>query len=103
MLIRAATALVLALLLAGCRSRGEETTITRDQFIDVIVQLRMADMDTDDPAVFAARRDSILREAGVTDSMLLAYARVHGGDVAHMAEVWDTISRRLIRADTIPR
>jgi hypothetical protein len=68
-----------------------------------MVQLRKADSDTDDPAVFGARRDSILREAGVTDSMLLAYARVHGGDVAHMAEVWDSIARRLVREDTIPR
>lgn len=94
---------MLVVVLAGCRSDAEEQTITREQFVDVIVDLRQADADADDPAEFATRRDEILREAGVTDSMLLAYARVHGGDVAHMAEVWDTISRRLIREDTIPR
>ena len=95
--------LAIAVLIAACGGGAEETTITREQFIDVIVQLRQADVDTDDPTEFAARREAILTEEGVTDSMLLAYARVHGGDISHMAEVWDSISRRLIREDTIPR
>lgn len=92
---------VLVALVAGCRRGPSEPTITRDQFVDVIVQLRQA--NADDPGVFEARKAEILGEAGVTDSMLLAYARIHGGDVAHMAEVWDTIARRLVRADTLPR
>jgi hypothetical protein len=89
--------------LAGCRSEPEQETITREQFVDVIVQLRQADAATDDPAEFEASKATILGDAGITDSMLIAYSRVHGSDIAFMAEVWDTIARRLVREDTIPR
>ena len=102
-LIRFIAVFATAALLAGCRNPPAEPTITRDQFVDVIVQLRQADSETDDAGVFDARKAEILGDAGVTDSMLLAYARVHGDDIALMAEVWDTIARRLVRADTLPR
>lgn len=100
---RVITALVLAGVWAGCRSEPEQVTITREQFVDVIVQLRQADAATDDPAEFEASKATILGDAGITDSMLIAYSRVHGSDIAFMAEVWDTIARRLVREDTIPR
>ena len=90
-------------MLAGCRSEPEQETITREQFVDVIVQLRQADAATDDPAEFEASKATILGDAGITDSMLIAYSRVHGNDIAFMAEVWDTIARRLVREDTLPR
>jgi hypothetical protein len=62
----------------------------RGAFIDVMIQLRQAELDAD-TAGFGARRDEILASAGVTDSMLVAFARVRGPDAAFMAAVWDSI------------
>jgi hypothetical protein len=96
----AAAAAVLTL--AACDAEPTEP-MTRAQFIDVMTELRKIDMDTDAPEEFDARRDSILREAGVTDSTLVDFARLHGRDIVYMAEVWDSIATRLAVEDTIMR
>lgn len=88
-------------LLVGCGDAPSEP-ISRDAFIDVIIALRQAADGVRDSAVFAARRDEILRAHGVSDSMLIQYVRRHSRDVQMMAEIWDTIDARLaVPSDTM--
>lgn len=75
---------------ASCGPEAPET-MDRGSFIDVMIELRQAELDTSDAEEFAARRDEILAGAGVTDSMLVAFARIHGPDADYMAAVWDSI------------
>lgn len=98
---RAALLAVLGLA-AACGTEPTEP-VTRSQFIEVMAALRAVDMATDGTAEFNARRDSILGAAALTDSALVDFARRHGDDVTYMAEVWDSIARRLAGADTIMR
>jgi hypothetical protein len=77
---------------AGACGPDEPTVMDRGAFIDVMIQLRQAELDAD-TAGFGARRDEILASAGVTDSMLVEFARVRGRDAAFMAEVWDSIDK----------
>lgn len=81
------TALLLA---ASCGPRAPEV-MDREAFIDVMVQLRRAELEAEGAAAFTARRDEILDAAGVTDSMLVAFSRAHGLDAEYMAAVWDSI------------
>lgn len=91
-----------ALLAAGCEAEPTEP-VTREQFIDVMTEIRRIDMDTDAAAEFDTRRDSILRESGVTDSALVDFARLHGREIGFMSEIWDSIAKRLASEDTVPR
>lgn len=97
------TSLFVALmLLPGCRADAGDALV-RDRYVDLMVALRELARDSDVPEEFYVRKDSVLRAAGVTDSMLVAYARRHGRDVAYMAAVWDSVAQRLIDGDTIMR
>jgi hypothetical protein len=89
-------------LLGACRDAPAES-VTRTQYIDVMAALRKLDMETATAAEFNPRRDSILSAAGVTDSMLVAFARRQAQDVGAMAEIWDSIALRLVGDDTIMR
>jgi hypothetical protein len=91
------TILLLVLLATlGCRREDVTTGIADEHFIEVVVQLRRAAAETrGTDAAFAARRDAILREAGITEDQLRAYVEAHGRDIDHMAEVWDSINARL--------
>jgi hypothetical protein len=86
--------IVLAALLTGLAACGpaEPVVMERGAFIDVMIELRRAELDTL-TADFAVRRDEILAGAGVTDSMLVEFARVRGRDATFMAAVWDSIDR----------
>jgi hypothetical protein len=88
--------------LGACR-QGPAEPVTRDQYIDVMAALRKLDMEAATAAEFDQRRDSILSAAGVTDSMLVSFARRHARDLGSMAEIWDSIAMRLVVDDTIIR
>jgi len=64
-----------------------------DVFVGVMIDLREALRDSVDAVGFAARRDSILLAAGVTDSMLIEFARRHGRDATYMAALWDSVDQ----------
>jgi hypothetical protein len=87
-------AFVLAIGILACRN-GEPSGLGRDTFIDVVVQLRRAAVQYPDSALFDAHRAEILREAGVTDSMMNTFVARHNRDVQFMTEVWDSVDRRL--------
>jgi hypothetical protein len=81
------------LVMAGACGSDGPAVMDGGEFIDVMIELRSAELEAADDEAFAARRDSILEAAGVTDSMLIEFARVRGRDVAYMAAVWDSIDR----------
>jgi hypothetical protein len=87
--------LMLTAILVLAQGCGPEApaVMERGKFIDVIVELRRAEHEGVQVAQFEVRRDEILEEAGVTDSMLVEFARVHGRDAEFMAAVWDSIDR----------
>jgi len=89
--------LLAILLLVGasaCRPAGPEG-LDRDTFIDVVVELRKAAREYPDSSTFDIRKSAVLREAGVTDSTLAEFIRIHNADTRFMAAVWDSIDRRV--------
>lgn len=82
-------------MLGGCRSEPPVGPMARETFIDVMVELRRASSQNLTQEEFEARKGEILTEANVTDSVLVEYARVYGGQLEHMAEVWDSVNARL--------
>lgn len=98
----ALSAVVAALVLVGCRDEQPVGPMPRETFIEVMVELRRVVAENPTQAEFEARKAEILEEANVTDSALVEYARVHGRELEHMAEVWDSVNARLRAAeDTI--
>lgn len=97
----ARTALIVWLatgMLAAACGNEPEAPIDRQTFEDVMVELRKAVEDADS-AAFAERRREILESAGVTDSALLAFVRIHEVDLEYMAEVWESIDARVNELD----
>jgi hypothetical protein len=92
-LLKVATRALVALLLTAACAPEATPTMERDAFIDVMIQLRQAQKESEDEAAFAVRRDEILEATQVTDSMLIAFARIQGRDPGFMAAVWDSIDR----------
>jgi hypothetical protein len=89
-----ALAFVALVALLACRP-AETGGIDRSTFIDVMVQLREAAREFPDSAAFDARRHAILVEASLTDSALNAFVVQHNADAHFMAEVWDSVDRRI--------
>jgi hypothetical protein len=85
---------VLVLLLSGCGSEPI-APIDRDTFVQVMAELRDAGRTLSDTSAFDARRREILDAAGVTDSMLMAFVRIHAPNAEYMAEVWDSVDARV--------
>jgi hypothetical protein len=99
---RTLTALIIAALLASGCSPSEpqpDPGMTTEQFIEVVVALRQAAQQTGSTEEFDARRQQLLQESAITDSMLLQFVRVRGDDVQRMTVIWDSISARLQRPD----
>jgi hypothetical protein len=88
--------LLATLVAAGC-TRGEAPTgIEQDRFVETIVELRHAAMETrGDTAAYEVRKQQILQANQVTEAQLRDYVAYHGRDVEHMAEVWNEINTRL--------
>lgn len=83
----------------GCARDPGAPAIEPETYVDVMVALRLADNQTSSEAEFVERREQILRDAGVTDSVLVQWVRAHGQDLRLMAELWDTINARLNAAE----
>lgn len=82
-------------LCAGCNRTDAGTGLSQTRFIDVVVELRRAALSLPEPAAFAARKQQILSDAGVTEEELRAYITAHERDLSHMAAVWESINVRL--------
>lgn len=87
----------------GCSEAQPVEPMSRETFIEVVVALRQANREETSADAFLERKREILEQAGVTDSGVVEYARIHESDIAFMAATWDSIARRLREGDTVPR
>lgn len=101
--IRFPVSLVLGWLVAlpGCGSGPAASTMDRETFIDVYVELRVAALGHDDATVTPGERERILASHGVAAEDLVTFAEVHGRDPAFMRDVWNEIEDRL-NVDALP-
>lgn len=91
---------LIGLFAAGsCRGEQPVEPMPQETFVEVIVELRRAVTQNPTQAEFEARKAEILEEANVTDSALVEYARVHGHQLDHMAQVWDSVNAKLRAAE----
>lgn len=74
--------------------------LTRSQFIEIYVELRLAEQATPTREAFQARKQQIFERHGAPPHALIEFVEVHGDDVAYMAAVWDTIQHRLEAVET---
>jgi hypothetical protein len=87
---------ILSAALLSCGTGADTTGVTDDSFVQVMVELRRAaNQAAGDTTAFAARREQILLDAGVTEEQLQDYVETHGRNVEHMARLWETINTRL--------
>jgi hypothetical protein len=88
--------LLLGFVLAGCAVDENALGASDARFIETMVDLRRAALAAGtDTAQFERLREEVLAERGVTEADLRAYVDANGGDLYHMAAVWDSISARL--------
>lgn len=92
---RGLAALLLGAMLAACTREAAGPQLEPETYVDVMVALRRAHRQTATPAEFQARRQAILQEAGVTDSLLVQWVRSRGEDVELLTALWDSINARL--------
>ena len=88
-------ALVAAILFSWGCADDTATTIDRETFIDVYVEIRVAALGTEDATLLPADRDRILESYAVSVDDLVEFAEVHGEDPTFMQEVWNDIESRL--------
>lgn len=83
---------------ASCStSTAPPGTITDDQFVAAMVALRQAALAAGpDEAAYAAARDRILAEQGLTADDLASYLTAHSDDLPHLADVWEAINEQSI-------
>lgn len=101
MRLRTCVPIALAATALGCARAAPP--ISDEQFIDAVVALRRNAYETSDTAGFATRRDSVLRELGLSEAELEAYVRFRLREPARLAAAWDSANARLRagpRADT---
>lgn len=96
---RRAAAVLVALLVACSTTEPEGVGLSTEAFIEIIVELRIADHQIGDRVAFERRKAEILDEHGATPQDLAAFVQRHGDDVAHLSAVWDTIEQRLTRTE----
>lgn len=80
---------------AGCQREAEPAGLPQSRFIEVMVELRKAAREVADSAAFAARKQQILADKGVTEEQLRTFLTTHIRDLDHLAAVWESINVRL--------
>jgi len=82
----------------GIPGSGAGRTIEREQFIDVMVELRTEAVRSPTGRIAAADRNGILGRRGLVEDDLRNFAEIHGRNVPLMAEVWAEVQLRLAKA-----
>ncbi len=84
------------LALAACgRESAPADPISREEYIDLYVEiLRVAD-ESPDSVTASERALAILTQRGVSQEDLLAFARNHSDDPEYLVELWSEIEERL--------
>jgi hypothetical protein len=97
--MRAGVAIVLlagTCVLGACR-REPPAPLPQEQFVEVMVALRRAALESTAQADFETRKEAILRRARVTEEQLRAYARYGPRDGRALSDAYDSIAARLQR------
>lgn len=100
-------ALLLALAASACGGEaaapaGVGPGVDREAFIAAYVDLRTEAIRAPDHRLTDETRAEIMARHGVTEEGLVAFAELHGGDVAFMRGVWDEVEARLDAARVLP-
>lgn len=77
---------------------GEDSTIDRETFVSVYVDLRLEAIRSPDGTLPPGRREEVLRRHGVDRNDLLRFVEVHGERAQFMREVWAEAQERIERA-----
>lgn len=99
--VRACLASAAVVLAAGCGTAPEEV-MTWQQFVDVYVGLRTAELRAADAVITEAKRDSVLAAHGVTEEDLLDFAERYGDNVTFMEGVWSAVENRMVELSSRP-
>ena len=88
----------LLVLCSGCskeRTAAPTGVIDREVFIATYVDLRDGALGNQLKVLSDEQRERILREHGVTEEQLLAFAEAWGADTEYMTKVWDEVKARM--------
>jgi len=94
---RGLAALAVAVLCAAGCSREAALPLEQEKFVEVMVSLRRAALESSGQEEFETRKQSILKQAGVTEQQLQAYAREAPRDPRGLSTAYDSITARLGR------
>ena len=83
----------------GCAADDELRSISREEFVEAYVALRLAALEesggSDRTPISPEARERTLAEQGVTEEELFRFAEIKGGDVVFMKELWSDVERRM--------
>ena len=89
------SALSTLLLFAACSDTIDPPPISREQYVDIYVEILQAVDEEPDSIAASKRAQEILDRRGVTQEELLAYAEHYVNEPEHLAEVWLEIETRI--------
>ena len=89
-------------LVAGACETAPEDAITREDFVEVYVALRVAELRGAEVVIAPETRDRVLAEFGVTEEDLTGFAERHGEDMVFMQGVWSEIQNKLVELRSKP-
>lgn len=79
----------------GPQGSDDGSTISREAFVDVLFDLRVAALQTSGQEITLEEKDRILEAHGLTEEDVLRFAEVRGGDPEFMEGVWAELRARL--------
>ena len=88
-LVGALVMLAGALGAGACGSAADE--ISREEFVEAYVALRVAELERAGNVISDAARDSVFAASGVAEEDLDAFVEAHGSDVVLMADIWTEV------------
>jgi len=88
-------ALSTLLLSSGCWKTVDRPPISREEYVEVYVDILRASDEEPDSIAASKRAQEILDRRGITEEELLGYAEHYAEDPEHLAQVWQEIESRL--------
>ena len=97
--VRSLMIALLTALLVGCDlglpSSEGEAELSRDQFVETYVELRVAAAGWEGAQLPEEERDRILAEQQISADQLREFVHVHGRNVPFMNGIWNEVSERV--------